>query len=85
MSTAPIVAPFAPPVAERPKCGWCLKPLRPEYLTAWERRQTEYGFAPEPVSRAWSGRYHGTGSFCSQRHAVWFAEAAHKFGMRVKS
>lgn len=59
----------APPVASRPKCPQCGKPLRPYWETASEQRTGSGSITREK----WRGQYHGYGAFDTMRCAVDYA------------
>lgn len=57
------------PIAGKPICIVCEKPLREIVKTDWP------GHSPEPISRTKTGTYglQGDGDFCTQRCAVDYA------------
>jgi hypothetical protein len=75
-----------PPVKERPKCGYCGKPLQPLHKKEWKswRVNTETGFTTHGhfLDHGFQGDYHGYGNFCRLRCAARFANAAYKAGFR---
>lgn len=73
----------APPVAKRPKCPQCDKPLTPLFLRVKsERIPIQGGGHTYQDTLKWDGDYRSYGVFCTLRCAERFANAAHKAGYR---
>jgi hypothetical protein len=64
----------APPMAERPRCPQCQRPLAPYWYTV--ERSTK-GTPDQWYERMeWRGEYRGYGHFCTTRCAVHYANDA---------
>ena len=67
-----------PPVAQRPRCPACDKPLRPFITHDYVRVNVENGFRSEKVAQPWGGTYIGYGAFCTLRCCEAYANAEFK-------
>lgn len=76
----PLVGAAPPPRAERPRCPWCIRPLRPDVRTVYERTAFPdgVGFYQKPVAREWRGAYQGYGAFCSLVCCAAYANAIYE-------
>jgi hypothetical protein len=69
-----------PPIAERPRCAFCNKPLVPSVESIYDRTTSR----TKLVRRVFEGTYHVRSThFCTHRCAGDFARAAHKAGYRI--
>lgn len=68
--------PGPPPVADRPKCPGCNKPLRPRIEHEYIRRNPAEGFTK--VALPWGGGYRGYGAFCTLFCCEFYANAEFK-------
>lgn len=68
-----------PPVASRPRCPCCDKPLRPRIAHDYKRRDVDGGgFVTDKVALPWAGEYLGYGAFCTLRCCDAYANAEFK-------
>lgn len=84
MAATPFVTSKPPPVADRPRCPACSKPLKPVIHTNFAPSTTQAGgYSLARASLAWHHEYKRYGAFCTLRCCETFANAAYRAGYRI--
>jgi len=68
--------PAPPPVAERPLCPACRKPLKPWISPVYA--DSPEGFLGQRIGSTWKGGYDGYGSFCTLRCCATYANVIYR-------
>ncbi len=68
--------PPPPPVADRPLCPACRKPLRPYIVPVYEQRDD--GYLGQRVGSTWKGAYDAYGAFCTLRCCQNYANVVYR-------